>query len=59
VGVLAIALVDGMGIPVALGDPEIAGPDAALDVLGVLRDILGLADTAEAVLSGVTVLDRG
>jgi hypothetical protein len=41
VGVLAIALVDGMGIPVALGDPEIAGADAARDVLAVLGGILG------------------
>jgi AcrR family transcriptional regulator len=40
-GVLAIALVDGMGIPLALGDPEVAGPDAARDVLAVLGDILG------------------
>ena len=41
VGVLAIALVDGMGIPLALGDLEVAGPDAARDVLAVLHDVLG------------------
>jgi AcrR family transcriptional regulator len=41
VAVLAIALADGMGIPLALGDPEIAGAEAAGDVLAALRAVLG------------------
>jgi AcrR family transcriptional regulator len=40
VAVLAIALVDGMGIPLALGDPAIASAEAAGEILGALRDIL-------------------
>jgi AcrR family transcriptional regulator len=41
VAVLAIAVVDGMGIPLALGDPEITGPGAMRDVLTALRELLG------------------
>ncbi len=40
VAVLAIALVDGMGIPLALGDPEITGPGAVRDVLAALAELL-------------------
>jgi AcrR family transcriptional regulator len=40
VAVLAIALVDGMGIPLALGDPEITGPSAVRDVLTALTELL-------------------
>src|SRR5947209_2417018 len=40
VAVLAIALVDGMGIPLSLADPEITAPSAAQDVLAALREIL-------------------
>jgi AcrR family transcriptional regulator len=40
VAVLAIALVDGMGIPLALGDPAITGPGAVQDVLAALRELL-------------------
>ena len=40
VAVLAIALVDGMGIPLALGDPEITGPGAVPDVLAALAELL-------------------
>ena len=40
VAVLAIALADGMGIPLALGDPEITGPSAVQDVLAALRELL-------------------
>ncbi len=39
VAVLAIALVDGMGIPLALGDPAV-GPDAVQEVLAALRQLL-------------------
>jgi AcrR family transcriptional regulator len=42
VAVLAIALVDGMGIPLALGDPEITGPGAVRDVLAALAELLHL-----------------
>ncbi len=38
--VLAIAVVDGMGIPLALGDPAV-GPGAAPEVLAVLAELLG------------------
>ena len=38
--VLAIAMVDGMGIPLALGDPEITGPGAVQDVLAALAELL-------------------
>ena len=37
---LAIALVDGMGIPLALADPDITGPGAVQDVLAALRELL-------------------
>jgi hypothetical protein len=40
VAMLTIALVDGMGIPLALGDPEITVPDAVQDVLATLRSLL-------------------
>jgi AcrR family transcriptional regulator len=40
VAVLAIALVDGMGIPLALGDPAITGPGAVRDVLTALAKLL-------------------
>jgi hypothetical protein len=44
VAVLTIGLVDGMGIPLALGDPEItvpgAVPGAVQDVLATLRSLL-------------------
>jgi hypothetical protein len=38
--VLTIALVDGVGIPLALGDPEVAGDGAAQEVLSALRALL-------------------
>jgi AcrR family transcriptional regulator len=37
---LAIALVDGMGIPLALADPDLTGPGAVRDVLAALRELL-------------------
>jgi AcrR family transcriptional regulator len=37
---LAIALVDGMGIPLALADPDLTGPGAGQDVLAALRALL-------------------
>ena len=40
IAVLAIAMVDGMGIPLALGDPEITGAGAVQDVLAALRELL-------------------
>ena len=40
VAVLAIAMVDGMGIALALGDPEITGPGAVRDVLAALAELL-------------------
>ena len=39
VAVLAIALVDGMGIPLALGDPSV-GPGAVREVLAALAELL-------------------
>ena len=39
VAVLAIALVDGMGIPLALGDPSV-GPGAVQEVLAALAELL-------------------
>ncbi len=42
VAVLAIALVDGVGIPLALGDPEITATGAIEDVLAALAALLGL-----------------
>jgi AcrR family transcriptional regulator len=41
VAVLTIALVDGVGIPLALDDPEIAADGAVADVLKALETILG------------------
>ena len=40
IAVLAIAMVDGMGIPLALGDPEITVAGAVQDVLAALRELL-------------------
>jgi AcrR family transcriptional regulator len=40
VAVLAIAMVDGMGIALALGDPEITRPGAVQDVLAALAELL-------------------
>ena len=40
IAVLAIAMVDGMGIPLALGDPEITGAGAVRDVLAALHELL-------------------
>ncbi len=37
---LAIALVDGMGIPLALADPDLTEPGAGQDVLAALRELL-------------------
>ena len=36
---LAIAMVDGMGIPLALGDPSV-GPGAVQEVLAALAELL-------------------
>ena len=40
VAVLTIALVDGVGIPLALGDPELSADGAVRDVLSALDDLL-------------------
>jgi AcrR family transcriptional regulator len=40
VAVLAIALVDGVGVPLALSDPEVSVPGAIRDVLAALRELL-------------------
>ena len=40
IAVLTIALVDGVGIPLALDDPEIAGNGTVADVLSALTDML-------------------
>ena len=49
IAVLAIAMVDGMGIPLALGDPEITGAGAVRDVLAALHEsALALAQAARA-----------
>jgi hypothetical protein len=40
IAVLVIALVDGMGIPLALQDPEITVASAVQDVLAALRELL-------------------
>ena len=37
---LAIALVDGVGIPLALGDPEITPDSGTADVLATLAALL-------------------
>ncbi len=43
IAVLTIALVDGVGIPLALGDPEITADGAVRDVLATLAEVLHLA----------------
>ncbi len=43
IAVLAIALADGVGIPLALGDPDITCAGAAAEVLSVLAGLLGMA----------------
>ena len=43
IAVLVIALVDGLGIPLALGDPEITPAAAAADVLSALAELLQVA----------------
>jgi AcrR family transcriptional regulator len=40
IAVLTIAMVDGVGIPLALGDPEITADGAARDVLSALEALL-------------------
>jgi AcrR family transcriptional regulator len=45
--VLTIALIDGLGIPLALGDPEISVPAAAEDVLSTLAALLQADRSAE------------
>ena len=40
--VLTIALVDGVGIPLALGDPAITAPGATDEVLAALAQLVGL-----------------
>jgi len=40
IAVLTIALVDGVGIPLALGDPEITTDGAVRDVLATLDALL-------------------
>jgi AcrR family transcriptional regulator len=40
VAVLAIAVVDGMGVPLSLGDPDITARGAVQDVLAALRELL-------------------
>lgn len=40
VAVLVIAMVDGMGIPLALGDPRLSADGAVRDVLTALREML-------------------
>jgi hypothetical protein len=40
IAVLTIALVDGIGIPLALGDPEIAADGAVREVLSALGELL-------------------
>jgi AcrR family transcriptional regulator len=42
IAVLTIALVDGTGIPLALGDPEITPAGAIAEVLSALAELLGL-----------------
>ena len=42
IAVLTIALVDGVGIPLALGDPELTPAGATADVMAALADLLGL-----------------
>jgi hypothetical protein len=40
--VLTIALVDGVGIPLALGDPEITAEGAIQEVLSALEQLVRL-----------------
>ena len=42
IAVLTIALVDGVGIPLALGDPELTPAGATADVMAALADLVGL-----------------
>lgn len=42
--ILAVALVDGAGIPLALGDPELTVPSASASVLTALAALLGAGD---------------
>lgn len=44
VAVLVIALVDGVGIPLALGDPEVTPATAAADILSALTALLQVAE---------------
>ena len=41
IAVLALALVDGAGIPLALGDPEVTPDSAIAGVLATLAALLG------------------
>jgi AcrR family transcriptional regulator len=43
IGVLAIALVDGAGIPLALGDPSLSVASATTSVLATLASVLGVS----------------
>jgi AcrR family transcriptional regulator len=43
IGVLAIALVDGAGIPLALGDPQLTVASATASVLATLASVLGVS----------------
>jgi hypothetical protein len=38
--VLAVAVADGMGIPLAPGDPDITAASAVHDAMATLRDLL-------------------
>ena len=40
--ILTIALVDGVGIPLALGDPEITAAGATAEVLSAREQLVGL-----------------
>jgi AcrR family transcriptional regulator len=48
IALLAIALVDGVGIPLALGDPQVTPAQASQDVLSVLAELLSGRDRATA-----------
>ncbi|MGO8883794.1 MAG: hypothetical protein ACLPUO_17790 [Streptosporangiaceae bacterium] len=39
---LTLALLDGAGIPLALGDPQVTPDEAADEILSVLAELLGL-----------------
>jgi AcrR family transcriptional regulator len=47
IAVLALALVDGVGIPLALGDPEVTPDTATAGVLTTLAALLGRDDTGQ------------